>query len=154
MKRNIILSALAACTLLLRVGLADAQSSGTGPEAQAMLEKAIAALKADKAGALAKFPRMDSGFRDRDLYVFCFNTSDGKFTAHVNAALMGQDVRTLKAGNDPLGQRIFDTVKAAPEGSVRTIDYEFPKPGTNVPVPKQSYLTRVGDQGCGVGYYK
>jgi hypothetical protein len=28
------------------------------------------------------------------------------------------------------------------------------KPGTNEPVPKQSYMTRIGDQGCGVGYYK
>jgi hypothetical protein len=30
----------------------------------------------------------------------------------------------------------------------------FPKPGTTEPVPKESYMTRVGDQGCGVGYYK
>ena len=154
MRRCVFVSPLAACALLSGVGFAAAQASGTAPEARAMLEKAIAALKADKADALAKFPRMDSGFRDRDLYVFCFNTTDGKFTAHVSPALMGKDVRTLKAGTDPLGQRIFDTVKSAPEGGIRTIDYEFPKPGTTVPVPKQSYLTRVGDQGCGVGYYK
>lgn len=153
-KRNIVVSALATCALLLGVGLADAQVGATAPEARAMLEKAIAALKADKADALAKFPRMDSGFRDRDLYVFCFNTSDGKFTAHVSSALMGKDVRTLKAGTDPLGQRMLDTVKGIPEESIRTVDYEFPKPGTTVPVPKQSYLTRIGDQGCGVGYYK
>lgn len=154
MRRRIFLSALAAWALLSGVDFAAAQASGTAPEARAMLEKAVAALKADKAAALAKFPRTDSGFRDRDLYVFCFNTSDGKFTAHINAALMGTDVRSLKSGNDPLGQRIFDMVAKAPAGSVVTIDYQFPKPGTTVPVAKQSYLARVDDQGCGVGYYK
>lgn len=119
-----------------------------------MLEKAVAALRADKAAALAEFPRANGRFRDRDLYVFCFSTSDGKFTAHVSSALMGKDVRTLKSGDDPLGQRIFDTVSKAPAESIVTVDYQFPKPGTTIPVPKQSYLTRVDDQGCGVGYYK
>jgi hypothetical protein len=31
----------------------------------------------------------------------------------------------------------------------------FPKPGTTAPTfPKVSFVTRVGDLGCGVGYYK
>jgi hypothetical protein len=34
------------------------------------------------------------------------------------------------------------------------VDYEFPKPGTTEPVAKESFVTRVGDLGCGVGYYK
>jgi hypothetical protein len=33
--------------------------------------------------------------------------------------------------------------------------YLFPKPGTTAPTfPKVSFVTRVGDLGCGVGYYK
>ena len=83
--------------------------------------------------------------------LFRSNTSDGKFTAHPNAALMGTDIRALKVNNDALGQRIFDTAKA---GSVLTVAYDFPKPGTTNPVPKESYVTVVGGQGCGVGYYK
>jgi hypothetical protein len=35
-----------------------------------------------------------------------------------------------------------------------TASYNFPKPGSNDPVPKESFVTQVGDQGCGVGYYK
>ena len=130
-----------------------AQTMGTAPEAKAMLEKAIAALKADKAAALAKFPKPDGGFRDRDLYVFCFNTADGKFTAHTNEKLMGTDIRALKDPDGlPLGQNIFDGVK---EGAISTVDYKFPKPGTTTPaVPKQSFIIKVSDQGCGVGYYK
>jgi hypothetical protein len=40
-------------------------------------------------------------FHDRDLYVFCMTTSDGKITTTANPKLIGTDVRTLKAGDDP-----------------------------------------------------
>src|SRR5215831_9421945 len=131
-----VTSAALACVLLSTS--VQAQSFGTAAEAKAMLEKATAELKAGQAAALAKFNNKDGGFRDRDL--FCYNTSDGKFTAHPNPALMGTDIRALKANNDPLGQRIFDTAKA---GSVLTVAYNFPKPGTTDPVPKESYVTVV-----------
>jgi hypothetical protein len=31
------------------------------------------------------------------------------------------DVRTVKVGDDPLGQRIFDIIKNSPEGTVSTV---------------------------------
>jgi hypothetical protein len=35
------------------------------------------------------------------------------------------------------------------------VGYLFPKPGTTTPTfPKTSFVTKVGDLGCGVGYYK
>lgn len=123
----------------------------TAAEAKAMLDKATTQLKANETAALAKFNDKAGGFRDRDLYVFCYNISDGKFTAHPNSALMGTDVRALKVKDDPLGQKIYDQTK---EGAVTSVNYNFPKPGTTDPVPKESYLTRVANQGCGVGYYK
>src|SRR5262249_6745351 len=89
----VLLSSLAATTLY-------AQSTGTAAEAKAMLEKAVAALKANKGDAIKAFNTNPGPFRDRDLYVFCYNTSDGKFTAHPNAKLMGTDIRALK---DPTG---------------------------------------------------
>ena len=49
-------------------------------EAKAMLMKAVAAVKADKANALDMFNKGEGGFRDRDLYVFCVNL-DGKEVA-------------------------------------------------------------------------
>jgi signal transduction histidine kinase len=61
----------------------------------------------------------------------------------------------LKLKDDPtFGQRVYDMIRAAPAGGFATIDYTFPKPGTTEPVPKQSFVARVGNQGCGVGYYK
>jgi hypothetical protein len=155
MNRSLFVSALVAWTVLFGAGLASAQSSGTATEAKAMLDRAVVALKANQATALAEFnDKNNKQFHDRDLYVFCFNMSDGRFTAHINLALMGTDVRALKDKDDPLGQRGYDLVKGLPEGNVGTNDYNFPKPGTTESVPKQSFMTRVGGTGCGVGYYK
>ena len=151
MNRKISTSVLAAVALLLGVAVAVAQQFGTAAEAKAMLEKAAAALKSNEADALAKFNSPTGGFRDRDLYVFCFDMTTGKFNAHVNPALMGTDARALKVKDQPVGQMVF---AAAKEGTVTTVDYAFPKPGTTQPVPKESYVTRVGNEGCGVGYYK
>ena len=144
-------SALATVALLCGAAIAAAQQFGTAAEAKAMLDKATIELKANETAALAKFNDKAGSFRDRDLYVFCYNISDGKFTAHPNPALMGTDVRALKVKDDPLGQKIYDQTK---EGAVTSVNYNFPKPGTTDPVPKESYLTRVANQGCGVGYYK
>ena len=76
MNRRILTSTLAACALLIGTGFAVAQQFGTAAEAKAMLEKAVAALKANEADALAKFNSPTGGFRDRDLYVFCFRHDD------------------------------------------------------------------------------
>jgi hypothetical protein len=156
MSRNLFASALAVLVLVWCAGLANAQQSGTPAEARAMLDRAVAVLKTEfKATALSKFnDKNNKEFNDRDLYVFCLNMSDGNLTATANQALMGTDVRALKFKDDPFGQRVYDTLKGSPEGSVATVDYNFPKPGTTESVPKESFVTRVGDQGCGVGYYK
>jgi len=55
---------------------------GTAEEARAMLERAVAAVEQDKTKALEMFNKENGAFRDRDLYVFCANLSDGVETAH------------------------------------------------------------------------
>ncbi len=142
---------IAAAAYAVVMSASSVFAQGTAPEAKAMLEKAVTAIKADKAAALANFVKKDGGFQDRDLYVFCYNTSDGKFTAHVNPKLMGTDIRALVVNGQKLGEDIFKTAKP---GATATVDYMFPKPGTDTPAQKQSFVTQVGDQGCGVGYYK
>src|SRR5262249_13768372 len=67
----------------------------TPAEAKAMFEKAVAALNADKTKALDTFNKGEGGFRDRDLYVFCFNAKSGIFNAHVVKTLLGTDIRLL-----------------------------------------------------------
>jgi hypothetical protein len=41
------------------------------------------------------------------------------------------------------------------KGEVTEVSYMFPKPGTTAPqVSKISFVTRMGDLGCSVGFYK
>jgi signal transduction histidine kinase len=148
---KVTVGAVAAVLIALASAAAQGQF-GSAAEAKAMLEKAVAELKANEAAALAKFNKGESGFKDRDLYVFCYDMTTGKFTAHVNQTLLGSDVKSLKEKDgSPLGEKVFNATKA---GATNTVAYNFPKPGTSDPVAKESYVTQVGNQGCGVGYYK
>ena len=150
--RKLMIVAVAGSTFAFSCGVFGQGQVGTAAEAKATLEKAVIELKSNEPAALAKFNNADGGFRDRDLYVYCFDVGTGKFTAHVNPTLMGTDVRALKEKDgSPLGQKGYD---AAKEGTIATISYNFPKPGSTDPVPKEAYITRVSNQGCGVGYYK
>jgi hypothetical protein len=131
---------------------AAAQQLATAAQARALLERAITALRADPAGAIARFNRADGGFRDRDLYVVCFEMGTGIVRAHVDARQRGLDIRSVKQSDgQPFGAQLFN---AARPGTIATVDYSYPKPGSTIPAPKQSFVTRVGNSGCLVGYYK
>ncbi len=150
-RRTMIASALAAALALPGMALAQQANFGTAAEARAMLDKAVAALRADKAKAIESFNAGTNGFRDRDLYPFTANVSDGVFTAH--PTLRGKPVRDLK---DSTGRAFGEDILRAgsTEGTVNEVSYSFPRPGGGDPAPKVTYVTKVGDQICGVGYYK
>ena len=123
-----------------------------------MLDKTVAALKADKAKTLDLINKGEGGFLDRDLYVFCANVSDGKVVAIGNPnakQLIGVDTRTQKDANGKaFGQELYDAYQK-PEGQITEVSYMFVRPGPDkTPAPKVSFATKVGDLGCGVGYYK
>ena len=90
MLRKLVIGALGAIAVLFSN---TAFAQGTAAEAKAMLEKAVAAVKADEAVALAMFIKGEGGFKDRDLYVFCFRSSDGKALASPPSVPAGTDVR-------------------------------------------------------------
>jgi cytochrome c len=155
MNRTLYASALAILALVWG-GSSFAAELGTPEQGKALLDRAVAALKSNEAAALKAFnDEHNKDFRERDLYVFCFNLADGNFTAYESPMLLGVNIRELKLPpNDPIGQRAYDAVANAAEGSFVTIEYQFPKPGTKKNVPKESLETRVGHQGCGVSYFK
>jgi len=129
---------------------ASAQQSGNADDAKSLLAKAATAVRADKAGALAKFDDPRGGFKDRDLYVFCFDRRSGIVLAG-QPTTKGKDVRTLMdPTGKPFGQEMFTNVK---DGDVIIVDYLFPKPNSTVPVAKESFIEGFGDVACGVGYY-
>ena len=148
MTRN-LLRALLAVAMALPLAALAAGEFGTAAEARAMLDKAVAALKANKADALAKFQKGEGGFKDRDLYPYC-GGPDGNFTAH--PSLMGKSLKELKdKTGKPFGEEIY---KVAQEGKLAEVSYMWPRPGQTDPVQKVVLVTKVGDQVCAVGYYK
>lgn len=131
------------------VSQAAAADFGSAAEAKGMLERAVSAVKENKGAALAKFTKGEAGFKDRDLYPFC-GGPDGNFSAH--PTLVGKSLKDLKdKAGKPLGQEIYAKAR---EGEIDEVSYMWPRPGTTDPVPKVSYVTKVGDQVCAVGYYK
>jgi hypothetical protein len=76
MVRALMVGAASAVALTFAVG---SFAQGTAEEARAMLLKAVAAVKADKAKALDMFNKGDGGFLDRDLYVFCAMPATARF---------------------------------------------------------------------------
>jgi Single Cache domain 2 len=149
MFRNVALAAVYVAVLGFLTA-AFAADYSTADEARAMLDKAVAAVKADKAKALDMFQKGEGGFEHRDLYVWCANASDGILTAHpINK---GKELRDIEGKHGaPFGQEIVQT---ATEGTIKEVTYWWPRPGSNKPLEKITFYTKTGDQICGVGYYK
>ena len=131
---------------------------GTADEARTMLVKAAAALKADKTKTLELINKGEGGFLDRDIYPFCFELSDGKIVAVASnnaKQFLGTDIRALKDGTGKVyGPELYAAAQK-PDGQITEVSYMFPRPGADkTPVPKVSFVTKAGDLGCGVGYYK
>ena len=154
-RRMLLVAAASAALVAVSTAIVPAQAQqaqfGSAAEARAMLDKAVAAVRADKNKALAAFNAGTDGFKDRDLYPFCIDARTELFSAH--PTLRGTNARTLQdaVGNDP-GEQLLRA--GAVEGRLNEAAYFFPRPGTTAPMPKLSYVLRVGDQICGVGYYK
>jgi hypothetical protein len=158
MVRKIIIAAASAAVLALSsAAFAQTEKLASGAEAKEMLQNAVAAVALDDQKAFDMFNKGEGGFLYRDTYVFCSNIGDGKFVAMGNPnakALLGQDIRTLKdATGKAFGQEIYDAGQK-PEGDITEVDYLFAKPTDPKPVPKATFVARVGEVACGVGYYK
>ena len=151
MLRSLMIGALSAA-VLSTIAFAQDGKFGSAAEARAMLERAVVALKANETQAIGSFNKPDGGFRDRDLYPFCFSMNDGKVVAHVSPDQLGLDVRTIK---DAAGRTFgLDLYNAAKPDQIAEVGYMWPRPGSKTPEQKVSYVTRIGNVGCGVGYYK
>ena len=148
MKKIIAISLVAIASGISAAAISAAEF-GNAAEAKAMMEKTISAMKADKNTALGQMAKGENGFRDRDLYPFC-GGPDGNFTAH--PSLTGKSMKDLmsKTG-EPVGAKLYN---AAKDGSISEVSYMWPRPGSAEPVQKYSYVTKIGDQVCAVGYYK
>ncbi len=149
--------AFAVGLLALMIGLvgsfgARAEDSGTLDEAQALLQKAVAEIKAvGKEAAFAKFNSHEGGFIEKDLYVFVFGL-DGMTLAHGgNPSMVGRNLAGLKdVDGKPFMQDMMDLAKNAGGGIT---NYKWLDPKTKKIEAKRSYIVRIDDYFVGVGAY-
>jgi len=153
MKRIAVCVALAVI-LTVGSGLALAADQGTPTEAQAMVKKAAAFLKANGAEkAFAEFGNSKGQFVDRDLYIFVYDMK-GRCVAHGNdKSLIGKDLIEMK---DQDGfYLIKEFVKVAQTTGSGWVDYKWPHPTDKSKiVQKSAYVERCGDFIVGSGVYK
>lgn len=146
---RMLLAALCTAGLALNAAAAD---RSTPREARALFDQAVKYMEANgPERAFAAFNNQKGQFVRKDLYVFAL---DDKGTYHASGAapeaLVGLNViDTVDAAGKPLFREMLDSVKAAPEGSVR---YVWLNRATNKVEPKVSYVRKVGDYVVGVGY--
>jgi len=156
MRKDLLAWALAAFALFGSIESAAAEEFGTSAQAKAMIQQAIEVLRANEGDAIKAFnDKNNNQFHVLDLYVFCINLLDGKFTAQLDQTLVGTSAEDLRFGQDRYGNRLLSALRQAPEGKIISVAYNALRPGTKSgAVPKVSFVARVGKQGCGVGYYR
>lgn len=134
-------------------GVAQASDYGTQAEAEAMVKKAVAYIKAN--GADKAYDEFTNGksFKDRDLYIFAYDMT-GKNLAHgANAKLVGKDLSGLK---DPDGKLILPPLLELlkTKGKGWGPEFKFRNPVTQKMENKVVYVERVGETWIGCGAYK
>ena len=124
----------------------------TPAQAQAMLARAVQAVKDDPAKAFHAINQLHGPFSEDDLYVFVVDLKDDRFRAHgIFHDLIGSDALAL---HDPSGRPIVqDMIAAVAKEDQAEVDYSWPNPVTGGVENKHTYLRKIGDLLVGVGYY-
>jgi cytochrome c len=124
-------------------------ANATPAQAQALLARAVDALRADPDKAIDAFNRLVRG--EDDLYVFVIGLGDKR--VHANGAdprLIGTDALSLRV---PEGKFVQEMIVAAGQREQAEIDYAWPNPVTGNVENKHLFLHKVDDRVVGVGYY-
>lgn len=138
---------------LVMLGSAHAADQGTAAEAEAMVKKAVAYIKAN--GPEKAYDEFTNGksFKDRDLYVVVYDLNGKNLAQGANPKLVGKDLIGLKdPDGKPLIQMFVDLAKG--KGKGWTEGYKFLNPVSQKIEGKAMYLERVGDTLVGCGIYK
>ena len=138
---------------LMMAGAAQAADQGTAPEAEAMVKKAVAYIKAN--GPEKAYEEFTNGksFKDRDLYIIVYDLNGKNLAQGANPKLVGKDLIGLKdPDGKPLIQMFVDLAKTKGKGWVE--GYKFLNPVSQKIEGKAMYLERVGETLVGCGIYK
>jgi cytochrome c len=132
---------------------AHAAERGTPAEATALVQKAVAFLKANgKEKAYAEFNNPNGQFKDRDLYIFVIDMTGLEWANGANQKIVGKNVMDLKdAEGKPMVKNMLDLANAKGKGWV---DYKWPNPINKTVDSKSSYVEKYDDVVVACGVYK
>ena len=131
----------------------NAWSIGSADEAKAMVDKAIAYVKANgKDKAFAEVDNQKGKFVKEDLYVWISDMS-GLILAHgANEKLIGKDVSPLKDSDGKFF--IKEIIEGAKTKGSGWVDYHWVNPVTKEIEKKSTYFKKDGDMIYACGIYK
>ena len=151
MKNGVVMATIAAAALA--GGAAWAAESVTPKEAEAMVKKGLAFVKANgKDKGYAEITNKSGQFIDRDLYLVVYQL-DGKVLAHgANEKMVGKMLIDLK---DVDGKEfVRERVELGKAKASFWQDYKFNNPVTKKVEPKSMYCERIDDAVLCGGVYK
>jgi len=153
--KNILSVFAALCFAIAGLNARAAEDHGTAAQAQAMVQKAIAAIKKEgREKAFAQIDDRKGPFVDRDLYVVVYDMK-GKVLAHgSNAKMIGKDMIDLRDNDGKyfVKERV-EMMSKGPEAKGWQ-DYKFMNPVSRQIEPKSMFLQRFEDLIIGCGIYK
>lgn len=142
------------CFMMSSAGIGFSEEKrGTASEAEAMVKKAIAYIKASgKEKALSEISNPKGKFVDRDLYVTVFDLSGNCLAHGFNQKMIGKNMLDLK---DPDGKAMVkDRQELAKTKDKFWMDYKFSDPLTRTIKQKSMYTEKAGDLLVNCGIYK
>lgn len=131
---------------------AQAGEFATPKEAEAMVGKAITAIKANKQKTYDEITAKESKWVDRDLYPVVYDLQ-GKVLAHgQNPKQVGKELIDMR---DPDGKLfVKERVDLANSKGKFWQDYKFTDPASKKVLPKQMYCEKLEDTVVCAGVYK
>jgi cytochrome c len=127
-------------------------ADATPAQAQALLTRAVDALRADPAKAIEAFNTLLRGpYAEDDLYAFVIGLCNKRVYANgADPRLIGTDALSLRVAD---GKSIQEMIAEAGRWGQQEMDYAWPNPVTGHVENKHVFLRRVDDVVVGVGYY-
>jgi cytochrome c len=153
MKKRISALFVMLVMVLTCAALTSADQRGTKAEAKAMVEKALAFVKASgKEKSLAEFSTPKGRFVDKDIYIFAYDFN-GRCIAHGSSSkLIGKD---LIAMTDPDGKAMIKDMADLAKNGGGWYDYKWNDPLTKKMHAKSAYVKKADDTfWIGSGHYK
>ncbi len=153
--KKLFASILICCFLLSSASIVfpAQEKRGTAREAEALVKKAVAYIKANgKEKAFAEFNNPKGRFVDRDLYVTVYDMN-GVCLAHgFNQKMIGKNMIDLK---DPDGKAMVkEKIDMAKTQDHFWQHYKWPDPMTKTVKNKAMYVERAGDLLVACGIYE